>query len=161
MEGLGIDPKILIGDIITFVILLIVLKKYAYKPFLAVLEKRRSMIEEGVQKSQDAEKSLQKIRTLAEEVKAAQEKRAKEVMVAAEAKAQEKTKIILAGAEDEKAKIIETAKKAMDQERVAARERQEREAVDLAIALAEKVLQEKITKEGDRKLIEKIAAGIK
>jgi ATP synthase B/B'' CF(0). len=102
MEGLGIDPKILIGDIATFVVLAVILKKYAYKPFLAVLEARRKKIEEGVAKSEEAEKSLAKIRGLSEEVKAAGEKKAKEMILAAEAKAQEKAKAILAAAEEEK-----------------------------------------------------------
>jgi len=38
---LGIDLKILIGNIATFVILVMILKNNAYRPFLAVLEKRR------------------------------------------------------------------------------------------------------------------------
>lgn len=77
MNGLGIDPRILLGDIITFIVLLVILKKYAYKPFLSVLEQRRKKIEEGVKKSEEAEKSLQKIRSLAEEVKDAGEKKPK------------------------------------------------------------------------------------
>ena len=102
MNGLGIDPRILLGDIITFIVLLVILKKYAYKPFLSVLEQRRKKIEEGVKKSEEAEKSLQKIRSLAEEVKDAGEKKAKELILAAEAKAQERAKAIAAAAEEDK-----------------------------------------------------------
>ena len=156
MEGLGIDFKILIGDIVTFIVLMIVLKKYAYKPFLAVLERRREKIEEGVKKSEEAEKSLQKIRGLAEEIKETGERKSKEVILAAEKKAQEKTKTILAGAEDEKKKIIDNAKLAMEKEQIQARERQQKEALDLALAVSEKFLAEKITQENDKKMIKKL-----
>ena len=161
MEGLGIDPKILIGDIVTFIALLVILKKYAYGPFLATLEKRRKKIEEGVKKSEDAEKSLVKIRGLAEEVKEAGERKSKELILAAEVKAQERAKLIAAAAEAEKIKVIENAKIAMAKEQVQAKERHEKEAFDLAMAVSEKFLSEKITKEQDKKLIERFAEEMK
>ena len=153
--------KILIGDVATFIVLLIILKKFAYKPFLATLEQRRQKIEEGVTKSEEAEKSLQKIRALAEEVKEAGERKSKEVIMAAEAKAQERAKAIAAAAEAEKIKVIENAKLAMAKEQVRAKERQEREAFNLAMAVSEKFLAEKITKEQDKKIIERFASEMK
>lgn len=160
MEGLGIDIKILIGDIVTFIVLLAILKKYAYKPFLAVLESRRQKIEEGVAKSEEAEKSLVKIRGLSEEIKAAGEKRAKEIILAAEGKAQEHAAAILAVAEADKKKVVENARMAMEKERVQAAECRQAEAMDLAFAVSEKFLAEKITKEQDKKIIERLAAGL-
>jgi len=44
MEGLGIDIKILIGQIITFLVLLAILKKYAYQPFLSIMEERQKKL---------------------------------------------------------------------------------------------------------------------
>ena len=41
LENLGIDWKILLGQIINFLVVLFVLKKFAYKPFLSVLNKRK------------------------------------------------------------------------------------------------------------------------
>ncbi|MCU0652732.1 MAG: F0F1 ATP synthase subunit B [Candidatus Pacebacteria bacterium] len=158
MEGLGIDPKILVGDIITFVVLVFILKKYAYKPFLAVLDKRRKEIEEGVKKSEEAEKSLAKIRTLADEVKEAGERKSKEVIQAAEKKAQEKSKAILAAAEEEKGKVVAAARAAMEKEQAQAQAQRQKEAVDLAFAVSEKFLAQKLTKDVDQKLIEKMVA---
>lgn len=161
MEGLGIDPKILLGQIITFIVLVVLLKRFAYGPFIAILEKRRNTIEEGVKKSEEAEASLQKIRTLAQEVRQSGEKKAKEIIAAAETKAQEKTKAIIAAADDEKKKIVENAKKSMEDERIAARAGQEQAAIDLAIEIAQKVLKEKITKEQDRQMVTRLADSLK
>jgi F-type H+-transporting ATPase subunit b len=161
MEGLGIDPKILIGDIVTFIVLVFLLKKYAYKPFLAILEQRRQTIEEGVAKSAEAEKSLAKIRVLADEVREANERKGKEIIAAAEIRAQEKAKAIAAAAEMEKAKVVENAKLAMAKEQAQAAARREKEALDLALAVSEKFLAEKITKDQDKKIIERLAAEMK
>jgi F-type H+-transporting ATPase subunit b len=161
MSGLGIDLKILIGDVITFVVLLVILKKYAYKPFLSVLERRRKKIAEGVEKSEEAEKSLQKIRLLAEEVKDAGEKKAKELILAAETKAEERAKAIAAAAEEERKRVIANAQVVMEKERLQAKERQQKEAMDLAFAVSEKFLAEKITKEQDKKIVERFASSLK
>ena len=156
--GLGIDPRILIGNIITFIVLAVILKKYAYRPFLAILEKRRKEIASGVAKAEEAEKSLVKIRALGEEVKSAGEKRAKELIAEAQTKAQSHAAAILADAEEEKKQIVENARAAAEKERGRERERLSREALDLAMAVSEKFLAQKLTKDQDRKLIEKLAA---
>lgn len=161
MEGLGIDPKILAGQVITFLVLLAILKKFAYKPFLKTLEDRTKRIEEGVKKSEEAENSLQKIRALAEEVKEAGERKSREMIQNAEKRAQEKTNVMIAAAEEEKAKIVANAKAAMEKEQIQARERQQQEALDLAMRVSEKFLSEKITKEQDKKMIEKMVAELK
>lgn len=158
MEGLGIDLKILIGQIITFLVLLAILKKFAYKPFLSIMDQRQKKIEEGVKKSEEAETSLQKIRALGEEIKEKGEKKAKEVIAAAEVKAQGKAKTILAQAETEKQKVIENAKTAMAKEQENARQNRQKETLDIAMLVSEKFLKEKITKEQDRKMLEKLAA---
>lgn len=159
--GLGIDPKILIGNIATFAVLVVLLKKYAYKPFLAVLEKRQKEIETGVAKTREAEESLAKIRGLSEEIKTAGEKKAKETIAVAEVKAKEKAEEILAAGEREKNKIIGDARAAMEKELSRAKERQQEKAVDLAMAVSEKFLAQKMTKERDKKLIEEMIAEMK
>jgi F-type H+-transporting ATPase subunit b len=156
--GLGIDYKILIGDIATFIVLVVILKKFAYGKFVAVLEQRRQKIEDGVKKSEEAEKSLVKIRGMAEEIKNIGEKKAKEAILAAEGKAQEKAKVIMEAAEVEKRKLIESAKIALAKEEEVARARRQGEAMELALAVSEKFLGQKMTKEIDKKLIEKLAA---
>ncbi len=161
MDGLGIDWKILLLQVVNFLVLLWLLKRFVYKPFLAMLQKRQKRIEEGVKKSEEAEKSLAKIRALAQEVEAANERKAREVVVAAEHKVQEKTRQMMAAAEEERKKAAEAARLAIERERVQARESQQKESVDMAFAVAEKFLKEKIDKAADKALIEKLASQIK
>jgi F-type H+-transporting ATPase subunit b len=161
MEGLGIDWKILLGQIVNFAILLWLLKRFVYKPFLAMLKKRQTQIEEGVKKTQEAEKSLEKIKTLADEVRRANEKRGKEIVAASEAKAQEKSKTILALADKEKTVLLDNARRAMEKERERMRETQQKETIDLAFDIVKNTLKETMTKDQDKKMIEKLAAGAK
>jgi F-type H+-transporting ATPase subunit b len=160
MNGLGIDWKILLGQIINFLILLWLLKKFAYKPFLSMLSKRQKQIEEGIKKTEEAQISLDKIKSLAKEVADAQDKRSKIVMATAVDQANEKTKMILAAAEKEKQKIVENAKIAMEREHERLHDVHQRQTVDLAFTLAKKALGETITKDQDKKIIERLASDI-
>jgi F-type H+-transporting ATPase subunit b len=158
--GLGIDWKILLLQIVNFLVLLWLLKRFVYKPFLGILAKRQKQIEEGVKKSRQAEESLANIRQLAQEVKVSQEKRSKEIIAAAENKAKERAKTILVETETDQKKIIEDARKTIEHERRAAREGQKREAAELAVAIAQEVLQSKLDAQEDKKLVERLISRI-
>ena len=47
-ESFGFDVRIFLSQIISFVIVALLLKRFAYKPILAVLEERRQRIAEGL-----------------------------------------------------------------------------------------------------------------
>lgn len=161
MEGLGINWKILIGQIINFAILLYLLKRFAFKPFLNLIEKRKMHIEEGIKKSEEAEKSLQKIRVLEGEIRESGEKKTKEILKEAGIRAENKAKEILISAEREKEKIIEKVREATEKEIAEERIRRQKEIFDLALAVSEKFLKEKIDKEKDKKFLEELISEIK
>lgn len=161
MEELGIDWKILLGQIINFVILLYLLKRFAFKPFLNMLEKRKDHIAEGVKKSEEAEKSLQKIRILESQIRESGEHKARAVLKEAETKAELKAKEIIISAEKEKEKIIERVREMTEKEILEERKKRDKEAVDIAFTLAKRFLKEKIDEEEDKKLLEELISEIK
>jgi F-type H+-transporting ATPase subunit b len=161
MEGLGINWKILVGQIINFVILFLLLKKFVFKAFFSTLEKRKKIIEDGVRKSEDAEKNLAKIRVLDQEIRIAGEKNARELIKTAEMTANKRKQEVLAAAEKEKERIILAAKETAKKELAQEKEKQKKETVELSFLLAKKFLKEKITQEDDREFLENIASKLK
>ena len=63
-----IDWKILVGQIINFAILFFVLKAFVYKPFLNLMKARRDKIEDGVNKTIEADKQLNKVQEMRQEM---------------------------------------------------------------------------------------------
>jgi len=57
----GIDWKLLLAQAVNFLILLVVLKKFAYGPILKILRKRREEIAKGLKFTQEAKERLEKI----------------------------------------------------------------------------------------------------
>ncbi|GEM_PF-148174 len=56
--ALGIDPRALVIQLITFVLAYFVLRRYAFKPILKVLQERRELIESGVKIGEEMQKEL-------------------------------------------------------------------------------------------------------
>ena len=76
-DSFGFDVKIFLSQVISFVIVALLLKQFAYKPILAVLEERRQRIAEGLLNAEKIKEQL-----------AEGEQRQKEILAAANATAQ-------------------------------------------------------------------------
>ncbi|KKP86344.1 MAG: ATP synthase subunit b, partial [candidate division CPR3 bacterium GW2011_GWE2_35_7] len=58
MEKLGIQPILIIAQIVNFVILLLLLKKFLFKPILKVLDERKKKAEETEELNNEAGKKF-------------------------------------------------------------------------------------------------------
>src|SRR3990167_6839778 len=59
-ENFGIQPTLLFAQIVNFVIILYLLKRFFYKPILKVLDERKKKIEESLRNADLIETKLQK-----------------------------------------------------------------------------------------------------
>lgn len=150
---LGIDVRLFLFQVVNFSILLFVLHRFLYKPFLQILETRRRKIEESIAQA-DAIARAQKEaeERIAREMKHAQEK-AKSIIEQAIEDAEKVKNGLAKKANEETARLIERAKKEIGAEREKMMTEVKREAGDMAIAVAEKVLREEINKERHERLI--------
>jgi len=61
LDQFGVKPILLLAQIVNFIILLLVLKKFLYKPILKILEERKDKIAEGLANAEEIEKKLAQI----------------------------------------------------------------------------------------------------
>ena len=59
LGALGLDGRALIIQLITFVLALLILKRYAFKPISKVLNERRELIESGVKLGEEMQSFIQ------------------------------------------------------------------------------------------------------
>ena len=152
---LDVSPGLMIWTVVTFVILLLILKKLAWKPILNSLNEREQFISDSLEK---AEKAKQEAEKLLEETNANREK--------AEDEAQ---KIIAQGrehAEKLKSQILEESKvkeQKMIESATSQIERKNREAFDklkdqisgIAVDAAEKIIRENLDKEKQKNIVDR------
>ena len=140
-----------------FVLLLFLLKKYAWQPILDALNSR----EEGIQNALDeADKARQEMVDLkSSNEKIIKEARAERDSMLKDARAI-KEKMITEAKDEAKAqsnKIIEQAKQTIENEKLAAITELKNQVAELSIGIAEKVLKDELSnKDKQVKLIEKM-----
>ena len=157
-EGLplGLDLKTLIFQLITFVLLFMLLKKFAFKPIVKLLNQRFKVIEDGVLLGQKMEKEqakleeqkaevLRKARHEADAIVATAHKEAREVAREAEKAAQRKADATLADAEIRIQEESERAKRAL-----------EKDIVGLVSEATEAIVGEKVNPKKDAEIIDKV-----
>lgn len=155
---LGIDVRLFLFQVVNFSILLFVLHRFLYKPFLQILDTRRRRTEESMAAADEIEKKRKETESaVARELKRAQEK-AKGFLDKAMEDAEKIKTDMTKKAQEDAARLIERAKKEIGAERDKAMTEIKREAGDIAIAVAEKVLREEINKEKHARLIKETIA---
>ncbi len=161
MEALGISPGFLIVQIIAFIIVLLTLNAWVYKPMLDMMENRKNKIAQGLEDARvaaearkDAEKEAAKILATAQAeagkvVREATERAAsagKDVKAAAEAEAVKAREAAMADAEIERNRILGDLRG-----QVAA----------LALAAANKLVGEALDEKKQHVLIDEFFSGVK
>src|SRR3989344_3938875 len=61
LENFGVNPILLAAQIVNFLIIFFVLKKFLYKPILELLKKRQIMIKEGISQAEESRIKLEKV----------------------------------------------------------------------------------------------------
>ena len=154
MEQL-IDPKILVTQIIGFLIVLWVLKRYAWKPVLGLLEERRARIANDVASAEKLRHEAERIRAEYEEQLKGIEAQARQRIQAAVAEGQKVAEEIRANAHREARVITEKAKADLEMEYKKARAELREEMVTMSLSAAERLLQERMDAPEHHKLVER------
>jgi F-type H+-transporting ATPase subunit b len=154
--GLGISWQGLLGQIINFVLLLVLLYFIGYRPIRKMLDERSKRIKEGVDQAELAKEAAARA---GEEVQRRLDEARKDGQLIL-AQASEMGERLKAEAREEARReaeaLIVRARAEIGMERDEAIDRLRQEFADLAILAAEKVIKETLDKERHRRLIEEV-----
>ncbi len=152
--GHGSLLKDYMWKIINFLILIVILFKFARKPLQNFLQKRTELIEKTLNEAREAKEAAIKALQAVEERLKVKDSEIEAILSAAKKSGEHERDIITAESEKLKEKILEQAKTNIDFELKHAKEVLKAEAVELAMELAEKKLKDKLTKYEQEKLLE-------
>ena len=157
----GIDWKLLLAQAVNFLVLLYVLKRFAYAPILNMLQKRREEIEKGIRMRDEAEENLKQIDVLKEKTLEVAKAEALQIVSKGEAIAKEKKDEILADTAKKSESIIAEAKRLIREEKAKMGEEVFNDAKELVREGVAKVLGKMEPEERDRVLIQKALEELK
>lgn len=156
IASLGVDPKLLIAQAINFLILLLLLNKFLYKPIVQLLQDRKNKIAEGIKYADEAKVELEKAKIEARKVVSEAIEEAQKIQSESKKTAEQEIMKILSAAQKRAEKIVEGAKVSATAEEEKIEMRAKGKIADLVSAAVEKILEEKQDTKEIERLIQKI-----
>jgi F-type H+-transporting ATPase subunit b len=155
LSKLGIDLKILIGQIVNFFLLLIILRLFLYKPILGILKKRQKKIEEGIKGAEEIEKEKKNLEKKSEEILAASRKEAQDILEKAKIAGRQLEKQLKETAQAQSKELISQAEKEISRAKARLIEDAREELAKLVIEANKKIMG-RVEKEPTKEEIEEI-----
>lgn len=155
MEKLGIEPSLLLAQIVNFAIIMVVLTKILYQPILGMLQKRKKEIEESLALTERLRLEEEKMHARREKLLFEARKEARAILDEAKSRGKEAEHEIVVAAHREASEINEKAKRESLAIHEALSHEIRRESVELAGLIAKQLVGSVLTSTDQHKLIEK------
>jgi len=157
---LNLNPGLIIWTIVTFVLLLIFLKKFAWKPLLEALQKREESVKNSIERAehakQEAERLLEENRKQLE--RAGQE--GQRILNENRALAEKLKEEIVDKANQQSRHMVEQAKQEIERDKEAALIQLRGEVATLAVQAAGIILDETLDENKHRKIVDTYLKGL-
>ena len=153
MDKLGVDPGVLVAQLITFFLLLALLRLVLYKPVLQKLRERSERIAKGLEDAAVAEKRAAQAEADYQRRLEEARREAQAIITQARETAEKEGQAIIARAEAEARELRERAEAEIERERQAALAGLRNQVADLAIEAAGQVLGRAVDEPAHRQLV--------
>lgn len=137
----------------TFLLLLMVLYKFAWKPILAALDAREESLRRSIDEADRIKEELKKIEETRLKVLSEADQKAKEIIAQSRKAAIEAANTIQKKAKEEAQILLENSRREMKEELKKAQADLRQESAQIAVGLAAKLIEENLTDEKNKKII--------
>ncbi len=148
------DPGLFIWTIATFLLLVVLLAKFAWKPLLAALEARRALIAKAIDDAERTRKELERVQQESLGILAKSRVEAEGILSRSRADADAFREEMRQKAIADAGAIVKRAEKEIQLETNRAVEQLRRESAELSVAIAAKILGRSVTKDDNAALID-------
>ena len=148
------DPGLFIWTILTFLVLVGLLARFAWRPLMEALERRQTTIAKSLEDAQRARQELERLQRESAQMMASARGEAEAIVSRSRSDAEALREELKQKARAEAAAIVKNAERQIQLETARAVQQIRQEAVDLSVAIASKILRRQVSKEDNEGLIE-------
>ena len=155
LKTFGLNWQLLLAQIVNFLIILYVLKRYLYPPLFNVFKKREELVKDSIKKAEENEKILEKTKNLEKEVIQKAKVTADEIIKEAREQASD---IIKKAEEDSKQKsdkMLKDAKAQIELETAESEKKLNKYVIDLSLDLLKKTLANVFNEKEQSEIVQK------
>lgn len=142
VKNFGVNPVLLGAQIVNFLIILFILKKFLYKPVLELLRKRQEAIKDGIRQAEEVRVKLEKVVIEEKNILKQAQIIAKKIVDDAREESVDVAKQINDDAKKHTEKMLKDAKEQINRESLDVEKRLAVNTSKLAVSLLEKALKD-------------------
>ena len=148
-----LDPGLFIWTIITFLLVLFLLSKFAWKPLLKVLQEREDEIKSSLKDAEVAKTELEKVNLESEKILNNARAEARKIQAESKSVSEKQRDEIIHKAKEEAKKIVVNAESQIKMEKDLAIKQIQEKVVDLTFSISEKVIKKNLSTDDNKKII--------
>ncbi len=150
---LNIEPGLIIWTVITFIILLIVLRKVAWGPILTALEQREHTIRNSLEEAQRARQESEQLMAQHQQMLTESNREVARLLEQGREEAERLRVTLTEQAQEQAQRLLEDARREIVREKQLAMQELKNTAADLALAAAGQLLSTAMTTDDHRRLV--------
>ena len=151
---LDVNPGLIIWTIVTFLILLFILKKVAWKPILSALDQREKDIKDSLEKAEKAKEDAQRILDENQATLAKAEEESKKIIEQSRSYAENLKEQMLKESKEQSKKLIEDAAEEIDRRKDSAFEELKDQVAKIAVNAAEKIMKQNLDADKNKHIVD-------
>ena len=148
------NPGLIIWTIVTFVLLVVVLRKFAWRPLLEALTKREESVRGAIERAEHAREEAERLLEEHRKQVARSEAEAQRILAEGRALGEKLKNDIVEQANAQARKLADQAKQEIERDKDAALATLRSEVAGLAIKAAEKILDETLDEKRHRQIVD-------
>ena len=148
-----LDPGLFIWTIITFLLVLFLLSKFAWKPLLKVLQEREDEIKSSLKDAEVAKTELEKVNLESEKILNNARAEARKIQAESKSVSEKQRDEIIHKAKEEAKKIVVNAESQIKMEKDLAIKQIQEKVIELTFSISEKVIKKNLTSDDNKKII--------
>lgn len=157
---IDVNPGLIFWTAITFIILLVILKKVAWKPILAALDQREAAIRESLEKAERAQQEAQKVLDENQANLAKAEEESRKIIDQSRGYAEKLKEQIISESKQQAQKIIDDASAEIERKKDSAFNELKTQIAEISIQAAEKILKQNVNQETNKNIVNKYISEI-
>ena len=161
ISQLGIDWRLLLAQVVNFLLLFWLLKRFAFGPLQKFLAKRQQEIKQGLDDAAKAQQDREELKVLRAQLTAKAQQEAQKIIGEARAKGASDYDSLMKQAEAKVQALATKARAQLIQEKDEMMRQAKGELGQLVMMAAQKLLHEKMDEKKDREIVEKALREIK
>jgi F-type H+-transporting ATPase subunit b len=154
MHQLGIEPATIVVEMVGFILLLLLLKRFLWQPVTGYLQQRQADIAQTYDKVEQTRQEMERLRSEYEQRLANIEAEARAQIQQAVKEAQQMREQILAEARQQAEKMVRDAEETIRYEREKALAEMRTQVVELTLLATSRILQEDVDDARHRKMVQ-------